>query len=80
MRGVLLVIALVAAPLAQFIPLATLAAILMVVAFRMAEWENFRALWHGPRTDFYVMLAALGLTVVFDFDDRRRGPGCSWPR
>ncbi len=64
--GVLLVIALVAAPLARFIPVATLAAILMVVALRMAEWENFRALWHGPRTDFYVMLAALGLTVIFD--------------
>jgi SulP family sulfate permease len=63
---VLLVIALVAAPLARFIPVATLSAILMVVALRMAEWENFRALWHGPRTDFYVMLAALGLTVVFD--------------
>jgi SulP family sulfate permease len=64
--GVLLVIALAAAPLARFIPVATLAAILMVVALRMAEWENFRALWHGPRTDFYVMLAALGLTVIFD--------------
>ena len=64
--GVLLVIALVAAPLAKFIPLAALAAILMAVALRMAEWENFRVLWHGPRTDFYVMLAALGLTVVFD--------------
>ena len=64
--GVLLVIALVAAPLAKYIPLATLAAILMFVALRMAEWENFRVLWHGPRTDFYVMLAALGLTVVFD--------------
>jgi SulP family sulfate permease len=64
--GVLLVIALAAAPLARFIPVATLAAILMSVALRMAEWENFRALWHGPRTDFYVMLAALGLTVIFD--------------
>lgn len=64
--GVLLVVALIAAPLASYIPLATLAAILMNVALRMAEWENFQTLWHGPRTDFIVMLAAFGLTVVFD--------------
>jgi SulP family sulfate permease len=64
--GVLLVVALVAAPLARYIPLAALAGILISVALRMAEWENFRALWHGPRTDFYVMLATLALTVVFD--------------
>lgn len=64
--GALLVVALVAAPLAKFIPLATLSAILMVVALRMAEWENFPALWHSSRTEFFVMFAALALTVVFD--------------
>jgi SulP family sulfate permease len=64
--GILLGVALVAAPLAGYIPLATLAGILISVALRMAEWENFHALWHGPRTDYFVMLAALGLTVVFD--------------
>lgn len=64
--GILLGVALVAAPLASYIPLATLAGILMSVALRMAEWENFHSLWQGPRTDFFVMLAALGLTVVFD--------------
>ena len=64
--GILLVVALVAAPLAGYIPLATLAGILISVALRMAEWENFPSLWRGPRTDFFVMLAALGLTVVFD--------------
>ena len=64
--GLLLGVALLAAPLAGYIPLATLAAILISVALRMAEWDNFRTLWHGPRTDFLVMLAALALTVVFD--------------
>jgi SulP family sulfate permease len=64
--GFLLGVALVAAPLVSYIPLATLAGILISVALRMAEWHNFRALWHGPRTDFFVMLAALALTVVFD--------------
>jgi SulP family sulfate permease len=62
----LLLVALIAAPLARFIPLAALAAILTSVALRMAEWENFQALWHGSRTDFFVMLSTLGLTVVFD--------------
>jgi len=64
--GILLVVALVAAPWAGYIPLATLAGILISVALRMAEWENFPSLWRGPRTDFLVMLAALALTVVFD--------------
>lgn len=64
--GILLGVALVAAPLASYIPLATLAGVLMSVALRMAEWDNFHSLWRGPRMDFFVMLAALGLTVVFD--------------
>ncbi len=64
--GLLLAVALLAAPLASYIPLATLAGILMSVALRMAEWENFHTLWHGSRTDFIVMLTAFGLTVIFD--------------
>jgi sulfate permease, SulP family len=64
--AVLLGVALVAAPLASYIPLATLAGILMSVALRMADLENFPVLWRGPRTDFFVMISALGLTVVFD--------------
>ncbi len=62
----LLGVVFVAAPWAQFIPLAALAGILMTVALRMAEWDNFYTLWQGPRTDFAVMLTALALTVVFD--------------
>jgi SulP family sulfate permease len=64
--GFLLMVALAGARLAGYIPLATLAGVLISVALRMGEWDNFRELWHGPRTDFFVMLAALGLTVVFD--------------
>jgi SulP family sulfate permease len=37
----LLIIVLVAAPLAKFIPLAALSAVLFVVAYRMGEWDNF---------------------------------------
>ena len=62
----LLLVALVAAPLAAYIPLATLSAILLVVAVRMAEAHTFLELWRGPRSDFAVMATAFGLTVVFD--------------
>lgn len=63
---VLLLVALIAAPLAAYIPLATLSAILLVVAVRMAEAHTFVELWRGPRADFAVMATAFGLTVVFD--------------
>jgi SulP family sulfate permease len=63
---VLLLVALLAAPLAKFIPLATLSAILISVAIRMAEWHTFIELWHGPRSDFAVLLATFALTVIFD--------------
>lgn len=63
---VLLLFVFVAAPFAGHIPLATLAAVLMGVAIRMAEWHTFVELWRGPRADFFVMLAAFVLTVLFD--------------
>ena len=63
---VLLLVALIAAPLAAYIPLATLSAILLAVAVRMAEAHTFVELWRGPRADFAVMATAFGLTVVFD--------------
>jgi sulfate permease, SulP family len=63
---VLLVFVLAAAPLAAHLPLAALAAILMAVAFRMAEWDTFGEVWRVSHTDFAVLLAAFALTVVFD--------------
>ncbi len=62
----LLAVLLVAAPLAADIPLATLAAVLAVVAVRMGEWEEFLVLRKRPRGDAAVFLATFGLTVVFD--------------
>jgi sulfate permease, SulP family len=62
----LLFVALIAAPLVGYIPLATLSAILLTVAVRMAEPHTFVELWRGPRSDFGVMTAAFGLTVIFD--------------
>jgi sulfate permease, SulP family len=62
----LLVIILAAAPLAKFIPLATLSAVLVSVAFNMGEWHNFGRLTKWPRSDAAVFLTAFGLTVVVD--------------
>lgn len=62
----LLGIMLVAAPLAKFIPLTALSAVLLVVAYRMGEWDNFEELFRGPKSDFCVLIASFGLTVVFD--------------
>jgi len=62
----LLAIILVAAPLAKFIPLATLSAVLVNVALNMGEWHNFARLPKWPRSDAVVFLTAFGLTVAVD--------------
>ncbi len=62
----LLIVLLVAAPLAGSIPLATLAAVLVVVAWRMGEWDEFRLLKRRPRGDALVFLTTFALTVAFD--------------
>lgn len=62
----LLGIILVAAPLAKFVPLATLSAVLVNVALHMGEWHNFRRLPKWPLADSAVFLSAFGLTVVVD--------------
>jgi sulfate permease, SulP family len=63
---VLLAVVFLAAPLAGYIPLAALSAILLTVALRMAELHTFVELWRGPRADFGVLVAAFALTVIFD--------------
>lgn len=62
----LLVIILVAAPLAKFVPLATLSAVLVNVALHMGEWHNFARLPKWPICDSAVFLSAFALTVVVD--------------
>src|SRR5438105_214391 len=62
----LLIIVLIAAPLAKFIPLTALSAVLIVVAYRMGEWDNFVTLARGPRSDYVVLLVTFGLTVTVD--------------
>lgn len=62
----LLVIVLAAAPLAKYIPLPTLAAILMVVAYRMGEWHAIPSILHLSAADRVVWLATFTLTVFAD--------------
>lgn len=62
----LLTIILVAAPLAKYIPLAALSAVLVNVALNMGEWHNFGRLARWPRSDAAVFVSAFGLTVIID--------------
>lgn len=51
---------------AGLIPFATLAAILLVVAYHMSEWRAFAAQFRAPAADLVVMLVTFALTVVVD--------------
>lgn len=62
----LLVVLLVAAPLARFIPLATLAAILFVVAYNMSEWREVRTILKLSKADIIVWVMTFALTVLAD--------------
>jgi SulP family sulfate permease len=62
----LLAILLVAAPLARFVPLATLAAVLFVVAYNMGEWREIGAIFRLSGMDIAVWFATFALTVLAD--------------
>ena len=53
-------------PLVQFIPMACLAGILVVVSYNMSEWRSFRAILRNPKSDIIVLLVTFFLTVIFD--------------
>jgi SulP family sulfate permease len=62
----LLAVLLVAAPLARFVPLAVLAAILLVVSYNMGEWAEIPALLKLTKMDISVWLVTFALTVFAD--------------
>ncbi|MEP7311736.1 MAG: SulP family inorganic anion transporter [Pseudomonadota bacterium] len=62
----LLLFILLAAPLASYVPLAALAAVLVTVAWNMAEKHSFVTLLRSSRGDAVVLLATFGLTVFHD--------------
>lgn len=51
---------------AKLIPMATLAAILIIVAYNMSEWHSFKSLLKSPKSDVVVLLTTFFLTVVLD--------------
>lgn len=69
---ILVLFMLLLAPLARHIPLATLSAVLLIVAWNISEIDHFRALLRAPRTDVLVLLTTFGLTV---FTDLTKGVG-----
>jgi sulfate permease, SulP family len=62
----LLTILLVAAPLARFVPLATLSAVLFVVAYNMGEWREIGVILRLSPADKAVWAATFFLTVFAD--------------
>ncbi len=62
----LLVIVLLAAPLAAWVPLSTLAAVLFVVSYNMGEWREIGSVWRLGWADRSVWMVTFALTVVAD--------------
>jgi sulfate permease, SulP family len=62
----LLVIILAAAPLAAYVPMATLGAVLLVVAYNMGEWREIPSIWRLDWADKSVWLITFALTVAAD--------------
>jgi SulP family sulfate permease len=54
------------APYAKLIPMSCLAGILIVVAYHMSEWKQFRSILKGNRMDIIILLTTFLLTVIFD--------------
>ena len=63
---VLLLIMMLFGQWAALIPMPTLAAILLVVAYNMSEWHSFVKTFRAPRSDIAVMLVTFALTVIVD--------------
>jgi len=62
----LLLILVFAGQWAAKVPLATLAAILVIVSYHMSEWRSFAGLLRAPRSDLVVLLLTFALTVFVD--------------
>lgn len=63
---VLLLILLFLMPLAQYIPMACLAGVLVIVSYNMSGWRVFKGLLKNPKSDVVVLLITFFLTVIFD--------------
>ncbi len=64
--AVLLLIFLFLMPLAQYIPMACLAGVLVIVSYNMSGWRSFFSILKNPKSDVIVLLVTFLLTVIFD--------------
>jgi SulP family sulfate permease len=62
----LLIIMLFVGKWAKLIPMASLAGILIVVAYNMSEYKAFFSLARGPKSDAVILFITFGLTVMVD--------------
>lgn len=63
---VLLLIFLFLMPLINLIPMACLAAVLIVVSYNMSGWRTIRSIFSNPKSDITVLAVTFFLTVIFD--------------
>ena len=63
---VLLLIMLIFMPFAKMIPLASLSAILIIVAYNMSEWREFKEFLKSPKYDVLVLMVTFIITVLID--------------
>ena len=64
--AVLLLIFLFLMPLAQYIPMACLAGVLVIVSYNMSGWRSFLSIMKNPKSDIIVLWVTFMLTVIFD--------------
>ena len=64
--AVLLLIFLFLMPLAQYIPMACLAGVLVIVSYNMSGWRSFFSIMKNPKSDVIVLWVTFLLTVIFD--------------
>ena len=64
--AVLLLIFLFLMPLAQYIPMACLAGVLVIVSYNMSGWRSFTSILKNPKSDVIVLVVTFLLTVIFD--------------
>lgn len=62
----LLLIVLLFARYAVYVPMAVMSAVLAAVSLRMGEWHELLRLRQMPRSDAVVLVTTFGLTVIFD--------------
>ncbi len=63
---VLLLIFMFMMPLINLVPMATLAAVLIMVSYNMSGWRTIKGILNNPKSDVTVLIVTFMLTVIFD--------------